>query len=279
VTPDPRIQTCALCPRLCRHRCPVAVGTGVEAATPTAIMTTLLRWTRGEVDPALAGQAAALCTDCGACETACKVDQPVLEILRDARRALLPPAAIEPLPMVDGGATYVAIECDERTWAHALSQHLSRGVARLKTADHLGCARLDHHEHTTDHLVALRDRLGGRTAIVACHGCAEVTKAAGIDTIHLHTLCPLPATGTLHHPCRGPRLEGQTPPEALACCGAGGPLGRAHPAHGKDMREQAAARLGKGAVCSPDARCAAHLRAGGLEVLDPISHLLSLASS
>jgi len=97
VSPDPRTQICALCPRLCRHVCPVAVGTGREAATPTAIMTTLLRWTRGEVDPDLAGQAAALCTDCGACEDACLVNQPVTDILRKARATLLPPAPVDPL--------------------------------------------------------------------------------------------------------------------------------------------------------------------------------------
>ena len=121
MTPDPRIQTCALCPRLCRHQCPVAVATGREAATPTQLMTTLLRWSRGEVSPELAGAAASLCTDCGACESTCGVDQPVPEMLRQARQTLLAPAAITELEMVDGGASLVAIECDDRTWGSALA--------------------------------------------------------------------------------------------------------------------------------------------------------------
>jgi ferredoxin len=241
-------------------------------------MTTLLRWTRGEAPPELAGEAAALCTDCGACQNICGLGQPVPEILRQARQTLLSPAAIEPLQMVDGGATYVAIECDERSWAAALSQHLGRGVARLKTSDHLGTARLDHIQTATEHLVGLRDRLGGRTAIVACHGCAQMTAAAGIDTLHLHTLCPMPVQGTAHHPCHGPRLDAETRPEALHCCGAAGPLARIHPEHARDLQAQAVRRLGEGPVCSPDARCATHLRDGGLDITDPIAHLLSLGS-
>ena len=105
MNPDPRIQTCALCPKLCRHVCPVAVGTGREAATPTQIMTTLYRWTRGEVSPELAGAAVSLCTDCGACEAACGVDQPVPEILRRARLTLTEPAPITELARVEGGGT------------------------------------------------------------------------------------------------------------------------------------------------------------------------------
>ena len=33
-------ESCAFCPKLCRHVCPVAVGTGREAATPTAMICT-----------------------------------------------------------------------------------------------------------------------------------------------------------------------------------------------------------------------------------------------
>ena len=47
---------------------------------------------------------------------------------------------------------------------------LGRGVARLRTQDHLGVARMDHIDTATSHLVGLRDRLGGRIAVVCCHG-------------------------------------------------------------------------------------------------------------
>jgi Fe-S oxidoreductase len=277
MNPDPRIQTCALCPKLCRHVCPVAVGTGREAATPTQIMTTLYRWTQGEVSPELAGAAVSLCTDCGACEAACGVDQPVAEILSHARLTLTEPAAISELARVEGGATLVAIECDERRWADALSKQIGRGVARLRTTDHLGVARMDHISTATQHLIAIRDRLGGRTAVVSSHSCARVTEAAGIKTRHLTELVPMTPTGTVHHPCHGPRIDADTPPEALKCCGAGGPLSRMHPELAEDLREQAIERLGKDQACTTDSRCASHLRAGGLNIDDPVSHLLSLA--
>ncbi len=278
MTPDPRIQTCALCPKLCRHSCPVAVATGREASTPTAIMTTLLRWHRDEVEPEQARLAATLCTNCGSCETTCGIEQPVIKILREVRAQLVEPMAAKPLQKVEGGATYVAIECDDRNWAAALAAHLGRGVARLQTHDHLGADRLDHPQSATEHLVGLRDRLGGRVAIVSCHRCESAVKAAGIDTLHLQTLCPMPISGTIHHPCHGPRLEGDTPASALACCGASGPLRHTHPEAAMDVKAQAVLRLGTDSACSPDTQCAQHLRSGGLNVIDPVSHLLTLVN-
>lgn len=279
MSPDPRLQICALCPKLCRHVCPVAVATGREAATPTHIMTSLLRWSRGELPDELAAQAATLCTDCGACERSCGVDQPVMDMLRVARQVLCAPLPTEPLQAVQGGATFVAIECDSRRWAEALSTQIGRGVARLSTTDHLSSHYLEHPESATEHLIALRDRLGGRTAIVCCHSCGRTTTAAGIETIHLHRLVPMPVSGNIHHPCHGPRLEGDTPPEALACCGAAGPLSREHRDSAADLRAQAAVRLGPGPACSVDARCAQHLASDTLTLLDPISHLLSLSTA
>ncbi len=274
MNPDSRTQTCALCPRLCRHVCPVAVATGREAATPTAIMTTLMRWTRGEVDPDIAGEAAALCTECGACEEACGVDQPVIDILQRAREALLAPVSVDPLQMVEGGATMVAIECDERSWAEALSGHLGRGVARLRTTDHLGVNRLDHPLSATDHLVAIRDRLGGRTAVVSCHSCARAAQAARNHTVHLQDLAPMPAEGKVHHPCHGPQLSEDRPANTPACCGASGPLRRIHPESAADLLTHAVRAIGPAAVCSPDTRCAQHLRTAGASVTDPVTHLL-----
>ena len=74
-------ETCAWCPRLCRHVCPVAVATGREAATPTSMMTIALLAARGTVGADLARASASLCLSCGACTTHCKVHVPVAERL------------------------------------------------------------------------------------------------------------------------------------------------------------------------------------------------------
>ena len=69
-------ETCAYCPKLCRHVCPVAVGTARESTTPTAMMTGALLALDGIVTPAEGYASAALCTSCGACTEVCLLDQP-----------------------------------------------------------------------------------------------------------------------------------------------------------------------------------------------------------
>jgi ferredoxin len=72
-------ETCAYCPKLCRHVCPVAVGTARESTTPTAMMTGALLALDGIVTPAEGYASASLCTSCGACTEVCLLDQPVRE--------------------------------------------------------------------------------------------------------------------------------------------------------------------------------------------------------
>ena len=81
-------ESCAFCPKLCRHVCPVAVGSGREAATPTAMMTASWAWLneQGTAESALAS--AKLCVDCGACTRACKLQRPVVELLAAVRAEL-----------------------------------------------------------------------------------------------------------------------------------------------------------------------------------------------
>jgi ferredoxin len=45
-----RFGTCSLCPRLCRHACPVATGSAREAAVPALIAGVLLAWERSRSD-------------------------------------------------------------------------------------------------------------------------------------------------------------------------------------------------------------------------------------
>ena len=63
--------TCAYCPRLCRHVCPVSVATARESATPTAMATVALLSLRGKLEPGLALSGTELCIGCGACERHC----------------------------------------------------------------------------------------------------------------------------------------------------------------------------------------------------------------
>src|SRR5690606_20430343 len=132
------IETCALCPRLCRHACPVAEGTRREAAVPALLAETLLAWRRGRVSDEVAREAATLCVDCGACQRACHLHRPLPGLLREARTALLPEPAVAPLGHVEGDGELVAVESDERRWAEALAARLGRPIARLRTDDFLG---------------------------------------------------------------------------------------------------------------------------------------------
>lgn len=98
MTPD-AFTTCAYCPRLCRHVCPVATATGFEAATPTAMMTVGLLHLRGELGATDALAGTSLCLGCGACTAHCKVHVPVADRLAELRATLgVPVAAPVPSP-------------------------------------------------------------------------------------------------------------------------------------------------------------------------------------
>lgn len=83
--------TCAFCPRLCRHVCPVAVATAREAAVPSAMMTAAWLALEGRLDRPDALLATRYCLGCGACTDHCKHHVPVAERLAAFREA--PPPA------------------------------------------------------------------------------------------------------------------------------------------------------------------------------------------
>ena len=277
MTPFPRApyETCAFCPRLCRPVCPIAVGSAREAATPTAMMTGPFLFASGALQAERAAASAALCTSCGACTTFCHAEQPVAALLSAARGALLPPPVVEPPGPVEGAGELVAVECDGRPWGEALARRLGRPVARLVTADHLGEALLDHADAFAAHAATLRAQVSAAELVVADLGCARVAEAANMPFRHILSLAPMDTGGAqVHHPCHGPRLDGDAPPDALACCGAAAPLSLHHPAIAAEVAADAARRLGAAPACTPDARCGAALRAAGADITDPISVLL-----
>jgi ferredoxin len=273
------VDICAFCPRLCRHVCPTAVGSGREAATPTAMMTGVWAWLSGHVDGDVAWSNAALCTDCGACTAACKLDRPVADLLSKARGATAKAPAPPSPPDIEGDGELVAVETDGRRWAEALAARLGEPVARMRSPDELGEHLLDHDRALNDHGRNLRARIGDRTLVIASGGAWRVAQATGLRSRHLQDLAPVPADAAAFRPCTGPAPDGPGCEDALACCGAAAPLPAAHPAIAGEVGRDAAARLGGEAHVTSDARCANWLRAHGARVTDPVDHLLATAET
>jgi hypothetical protein len=258
------LDTCVLCPRLCRDACPVATGSAREAAVPTWIATTLREWEAGRLPAAIAREAATLCTDCGACRAACHLDRPLPERLRRARAELCEAPAIEPLRPIEGTGARVAVEADERPLAAVLSRRIGAPVRRWPTGDRLGVAAVEHA--TFAHRgAAIREALGGLEVVVADGGVARALGAAGVPFVWVHDLVPgLRAADTVGSCACG----GERP---LACCGGAGPLARHHPDDAARVARMFVERGGGGVLA--DARCRSHLRAAGLEVYDLVDHL------
>jgi len=292
--PAAELAVCALCPKLCRHVCPVAVATGHEAAAPSNMAQHPWRFLRGSGTAELALQAASLCVECGACTAQCELHEPLGVRLAAVRHALSAPAWPQPLGAVEGEGRHVAVEADSRRWAEALARHLGEPVARLRTEDHLGAEALAGPLGAPAHVAALRALLSGRVVVVADHRSLAAVQAAGLQGVHLAELAPPPGAGPVFHPCKGPRLAGEAAPEALACCGAGTALESAHPALAATLRTEQARRLGEHAAGGdtspgqappapvptrcPDASCGRTLAQAGLLVLDPVDALLAPSS-
>lgn len=248
------VQTCSVCPRLCRHACPVAVGTGREAATPTALAGALVDYGRGLLDAADALGAATLCVDCGACQDACHIDRPLPELLREARAMLEPEPALPPLPTIPLDGVDVVLEVtegDAATWAaeHAPSAH------RVTCPHALGVVAVEHPVFLR-RAAALRRLLDGRTVYSQDGAIHEVLARADVPV----RWCLTPATSIGSCQCS----TGQAPP--MACCGARGPLSRHHPRAAERVARAFARRLPADAVLT-DQRCARHLRAAGERAL------------
>ncbi len=265
---------CAFCPRLCRHVCPVAVGSGREAATPTHLMAGVWGWLQGHQSAAQAHALASLCTGCGACTAACKLERPVAALLQRAREATeATPTAIT-LPRLEGEGERVAVLLDDRNWAPALSQHLGQAIAWIDAPDGLGEGLLDAPAAFQRHAAALRALLGDRELIAPSIGVIRVARAAQLQWLDLSELVPAPPDRRAAPACG----RGQDPlapqPELLSCCGAAEALASAHPDIAAEVGADQAARLGTEPCWTPDARCGAWLRHHGADILDPVSWLL-----
>ena len=261
-------ETCALCPRLCRHACPVAVGTGLESTTPTAIMGLLVH---PQNHPELSRAAVDLCTQCGSCEDYCGLDQPVRTILADARSALHDPLNAWAPPAIQGHRQTVAVICGPTDWSSNLSAITGQTMATLLTSDHLAEPHRSRTDSTPAALEQLRAMFTGRTAVVACHTCREALEAASIPVEMLDNLLPRRPSRPTWHACRCEASSGVR--TLQGCCGARGPLSTAHPDLASEMAHALRSRLDGQAVYTPDARCAAHMQQAGANVVGPVDLL------
>lgn len=258
-----RWSTCALCPRLCRSACPVATGTGREAATPAIIAAAVFDYQRGRMSREDVVEHLSLCTDCGGCQEHCHLHMPLPQALRELRGELLDRPAVRPLGRVEGKARMVAVESDERPLARALEEVLGHPVARLKTRDHLGVAAIEHPS-VERHLDSLKQLLRDRDPVVIDGGVAQVLEAAGLRFRWLRDVVrDLPGG---HRSCR----QGSEGP--LRCCGGAGPLVDHHPEDARRVGRLWLERADDWTV--RDARCRAHLRTCGGDVSDPLDALM-----
>jgi hypothetical protein len=245
--------SCALCPRLCRHVCPVAWGTGREAATPTMLATMQVLAARGEVSSEVAYASASLCTDCGACSEHCHNDNPLSDWLREAR---VRDQSLADLPEVVGEGDVLLITSDNRAVAGAVAKSLQRSVATLSLPNGVGLEGLSKHERTT-RLAEVSARCQARDVVVTDGEVASALTQAKVPWRWLHELLAVDSEilATCH--------EGQA---SHLCCGAREPIRSAHPAAAQAMAKRFAEEM-TGGLCA-DVRCANHLRACGVDVTD-----------
>ncbi len=263
--PTQSAETCSLCPRLCRPACPVASGSGREAAVPSLIAATLVEWGRGRLPVERALEAATLCVDCGACQSHCHLDRPLPELLRKVRREIVVFVEPEALQPIEGEGAMIVIEADERPFAAALSRRLKRPVRRWPTTDRLGVGAVEHADWEK-HAEKLRLHKGaGADLVIADGGVATALSAAGIPFRWLQEVVPELPSGVAS--CCAP--GGTT---TVACCGAAGPLMAHHPEDSVRVGEFWLRRTESRQVS--DARCRAHLQACGGKVRDALDVLL-----
>jgi hypothetical protein len=253
-------EPCALCPRLCRHVCPVA-SAGLEAATPTAIAGAIVDAGRGLLSSDLLAQALDLCVNCGGCAAFCHIQRPLPALIRAARASPGPLAA----PLGPAGSDpWVAVTSDARPWGDALGRRLRATVEVVPALPEHGLDGPGADAWCAAVSAAFAPALGrGARLVLADGGSARVLRAAGVPFTWLHEILEVPVeAGCSCDPSRAAR-----------CCGALGPLAGARP--------DVAARMGRRALRHPQGRtwgdvaCASHLRRLGADVDDIIDRLIA----
>ncbi len=252
--------TCAYCPRLCRHVCPVAVATGAESATASAMMAVPLLTERGALSPADALAGTSLCLGCGACTAHCKLHIPVAERLAAWRAPQVVPPVPEALAPIEGNGAVVCVLTGASDWSGGWGEAAGIAVAVLRTPDSLGHAawRLGN----PDVIPAVAAHLAGREIVTGSGAVEEVAQAAGIRVRRLSA----PAGAVVFHTCHaGPRPG----PGQLACCGRREGFPEREPDAARQVAEENVRLLGGAPTSCADEECARWLRAHGARILGP----------
>jgi hypothetical protein len=250
---EAEFTTCAWCPRLCRHVCPVAVGAALESATPTALMSAPLFVAGGIWTREVGVSATDLCLGCHACTQHCKLHVPVPERLAEWRATPTEPA---PLAPIEGDAQVVCVH-DGVDW----SERWARGapVSRIYTRDDLGHAAWRSGSLAV--IASLADHFRGRRVVTVSGAVEEVLRAAGVPVERVAI-----GEGRVFRTC----FEGAAPgPEQLACCGRREGFAERNPSVAAAIARENVRLLDGPAVCK-DQGCAAWLRANGGDVVGPL---------
>jgi ferredoxin len=246
---------CAFCPRLCRHACPVAVATGMEAAVPSNIFALIHAAEHAGGDVEVATSAASLCLGCGACTSACAVEIPVAERLRAWR------AAHEVAPVAHGVGE---IEGYGEPVLVGAPEHVVGSAAALVTRDGLGHAawRLGDDGVLAEVRRAFH---GGRTARAVSGDVAEVLTFAGVAVER----AAAPRLASRFRTC----FEGadvSAHPGQLACCGRREGFAQREPLAARAVADANVEALAGARVGCGDQACADWLRAHGANIVGPL---------
>jgi ferredoxin len=257
---EAEFTTCAFCPRLCRHVCPVAVATGMESATAAAMMTVPLLHARGALSAADALAGTSLCLGCGACTQHCKVHVPVAGRLSGWRADHAERVVPMPLAPVLGSETGVCILTGAHDWSGAWAAQTGQAVARMPTSDSLGHTAWKQGDLGV--LAAVAAHLAGREVVTGSGAVAEVARAAGLV---VHRLAEPP--GALRFvSCHVGPAPG---PDQLACCGRREGFPEREPEAAQRVAAENVRLLAGRAAVIDDEECACWLRAHGADVVGP----------
>ncbi len=254
--------TCAYCPRLCRHVCPVAVATGLEGATAAAMMAAPLLLSQGVFTPADALAGTSLCLDCGACTDHCKVHVPVAERLAAWRRPYLPAPAPASLAAIEGHATPVCVLTGATDWSPLWEARSGTRAATLHTPDALG--HTAWRRGALGVLEAVAAHLRGREIVTGSGAVEAVARAAGLTVHRLE----IPSGEARFRTCHEVAAPG---PTQLACCGRRDAFADREPDAARLVAEENVRLFAGNPVACADEECAAWLAAHGARIDGPLS--------
>jgi len=257
-------ESCVFCPKLCRHACPVAIVSGREAGTPTAMMTAPWAYKKQLLSKEEAARFTELCAGCGACTKACKLEIPVKDLLATAKAELSPSPEPIQLPEIMGHGDLLAIAPDERNWAQALEKRTEKSVCIAFDKAQLGYALLGFQNAFQEHKAKLHAWADKLTLVVADGKSFEVAQQAKLQ---VHMLTEFLPNYKASIEC-GQFTKGKS--HRVSCCGAN--LRHKKSSLAADLGNAFAAQFDT--LVLSDAVCAQHLRSLGLQVKDPIDQLM-----